>query len=194
MTDKELYGALSLVLSAIAYAPYIMALLRRRIRPHLFSWIVWSLITLIAFLAQISGNAGPGAWAAGFSVICCVFIALCSFWLGEKKVTRFDWICFAFALFAIPLWRLTDDPRLSLILVLVIDSFAYAMTARKSWHDPYSENATVYLVDTIKYGLGILAIEHYALITLLFPVYIIVVEGGLGLLILARRRTAPESP
>jgi len=188
MSDKELYGVISLIFSAVAYAPYIWSLLRRQIKPHLFSWIVWSLISLIAYLAQAQGAAGPGAWAVGFSTVCCVFVALCSIKLGERHVTRSDWVCFIGALLAIPLWRLAGDPLLALLMVLVIDSFAYAMTYRKSWRSPYSENVVVYLVDTVKYVFAIMANDHYSLTTMLFPLYIILVEGGLAALILYRRR------
>jgi hypothetical protein len=188
MSDKEILGGLSLIISAAAYAPYIWSMFRRQIRPHLFSWIVWSLISLIAYLAQTRGNAGPGSWAVGFSGLCTVIIALCSLRYGERHITRFDWVCFVGALLAIPLWRLSSNPTASLVLVLAIDSLAYGMTFRKSWIKPYSENVVVYLLDTVKYGAAILALEHYSLLTILFPLYIIVVEAALAALILLRRR------
>lgn len=193
MSDKELFGVASLAFSAAAYAPYIWSMLRRRIRPHLFSWIVWGLISLIAYLAQAGGDAGPGAWAVGVSAVCCSFIALCSVRLGERHATRFDWVCFIGALLAIPLWRLTETPLLSLLAVLLIDSLAYAMTFRKSWRNPYSENVAVYLFDTVKYVFAILANDRYSLITMLFPLYVILAEGGLAVLILSRRRVCGKA-
>lgn len=190
MDGKLVFGVLSLILSGMAYAPYIRAMLKRQIRPHLLSWIVWSLISLIAYLAQQSGDAGAGSWAVGFSTLCCSFIAVCSFWYGERRVTRFDWLCFLCALAAIPLWRLSSNPLMSLLLVMGIDTFAYGMTFRKTWIHPHSETVGIYLIDTIKYVFAILAMGHYSLLTVLFPLYIIAAEGTVAAMILFRRRAA----
>lgn len=193
MSDKELFGVLSLALSVVAYAPYIWSMLRRRIRPHLLSWIVWSLISLIATLAQQTGNAGPGGWAVMFSTVSCTFIALCAFRYGERTISRLDWVCFLGALSAIPLWRLTSDPLASLLLVLVIDTIAYGMTFRKAWRAPWSENATVYWVDTVKYGAAMLAMDSYSVLAILFPLYVIVIEGAMAVMILWRQRSLPQT-
>lgn len=191
MSDKEVYGVVSLLLSLAGYAPYIRLTLARKIRPHFFSWLVWSLISLIAYLAQESGDAGPGAWAVGVSAACCSFIALCSIRHGERRVTRSDWLCLGGALLALPLWLFCKDPLAALAAVMVVDAFAYAITFRKSWADPYGEDPAIYLIDTVKYGFAILAMERYSLLTLAFPIFIIVVEGALAAVILTRRRRPP---
>lgn len=187
MSNNEILGCLSLALSVIGYGPYVLSTLRRQIKPHMFSWIIWGMIAAIAFFAQDSDDAGPGAWAMGFTAVSCLVIAALAAHCGEKHITRSDWLSFVGALLAIPLWYVTQDPLWALVLVTAIDSCGYYPTFRKSWNKPRDENIIVYVMDATKFVLALLALEHYSVVTVLSPLFVSVVETALVMMILMRR-------
>lgn len=186
--DKSLIGTLSVLIAAISYAPYILSTLKGRTKPHVFSWLVWGLATAITFIAQLTDQAGAGAWTTGFSAGCLLLIAGLAFFYGEKNITRSDWISFLATLFAIPLWMLTKDPTLSIIMITLIDSVAYYPTYRKSWGNPWEEMSFKYILTALKHGLSLMAMNNYSLVTILYPAASLFLEIGVVLLLYVRRR------
>jgi hypothetical protein len=65
MVSKQLLSTLAIAVSATSYFPYLWSIAKGRTKPHAFSWAVWGLLTGVAYLAQISEEAGPrrlGHW------------------------------------------------------------------------------------------------------------------------------------
>ncbi len=52
MMDKEFFGYLSLILTIAAYTPYVWFVVQGKTKPHIFSWIIWSLLMAIATAGQ----------------------------------------------------------------------------------------------------------------------------------------------
>ena len=100
----ELWGVFSITLAVIAYVPYIRSIFEGKTRPHVFTWVIWMLLTIIAFSIQMTQGAGAGAWATGVTGVLCVVIFLASLRHGETHITRSDWLTFIAALLAIPIW------------------------------------------------------------------------------------------
>ncbi len=191
MLDKNVLGIVSIILTLVGYTPYFLTTLKGQTKPHLFSWIIWGLISAISYFAQDSDNAGPGAWASGVSATGCFVIAALAVRYGEKNIKRSDWFCLIATLAAIPLWAVTENALWAVLLITVIDAGGYYPTFRKSWSNPREENIIVYILDTIKYVFALFALSHYSVITTLSPLFIVLAEGSLVLLILWRRRTVP---
>jgi uroporphyrinogen-III synthase len=117
MLLKQSLGIASVVLTFLAYIPYFQSLLRKKTKPHLFSWLIWTLVAGIVFVAQYMEGAGPGCWMAGFTTLMCANIVGFAMMRGEKNITRGDWIAFVSGLAAIILWKLTKDPLWAVIIV-----------------------------------------------------------------------------
>ena len=127
-----------------AHIPYLLQTIKGTNKPHIFTWIIWTLLTFIAAAVQYVGNAGPGAWVTGVTGLICVVITIFTFKNGEKHITRSDWVMFIAGLITIPLWLLTNSPLWSIILITTIDCSAFYPTFRKSWHKPHEENTFMY--------------------------------------------------
>ncbi len=184
---KELFGVLSLFLVIASAAPYILAIYRGQTKPHLFSWIIWTIPTAIVFAGQAVSDAGPGGWATGFTLLCNIFIAVQSIKYMDKSITRSDWFFLIAGLAAIPLWILTKDPLYSVILVTVTDICGYGPTVRKSWNAPHEENALAYFMLLPKHVASLLAMQSMSLVNVLFPYAMIAVNGALVIFLLYRR-------
>jgi hypothetical protein len=182
------FGFLSLAVSIAGYAPYIVSTINGKTRPHAFSWIVWTMAVALVWVAQVSRDAGPGAWVTACAVIACVFISGLSFRYGEKGITRSDEVVFGVTLAAIPLWALTRDPLASVALMAVINVLGFVPTFRKTYKDPFSENMLFYISVVLKFMLGLLALDHYSFVTTLFPINSIVVNSLFIAMLVWRRR------
>ena len=188
MFEKELIGGISTIVSLIAYVPYIRNLLKGKTRPHLFSWLVWSVLGGVAFGLQLSGGAGAGAWIMGIIGLMSFIIFLLSFKKGTKDIQVIDWFCLSGAMLALFFWIITKTPLLSVIFVILTDGLAFVPTVRKSYFRHYEETILMYVINTIKFVLSILATKNYSLITVLYPLFLILANGLFVLYLHIRRK------
>ena len=189
MVDKNIYGMLAVALTIIGYAPYFISILKRQTKPHMFSWIIWSIVNAIASAGQWSRGGGPGSWSGGLTTLFCILITGFCFSHGEKHVTRSDWWAFIAALLAIPLWYFTDDPLGAMILATLIDIVGCYPTLRKSYWKPYEENVFSWAICGVRSLLALFALEKYDFVTVIFLAAMLVTNGGIAVLLLWRRRT-----
>jgi len=191
--EKEILGALSSAIVISAYIFYAHQILTGKIKPHIFSWIIWTTTEGIAFFAQVSGGSGPGAWGSGATAICCSIVILLSLKRGEKNITRGDTISFSLALAAIPLWYLTNNPLYALLLITSMDLEAFYMTSRKSWHKPHEENITLYMLSGARCGVALFAIENISFTTMVYPCALAIADTVLVILLFYRRMVLKKS-
>lgn len=187
MTYQDFLGYFSVAFAAVGYGSYIASILKKKTKPHLFSWGVWSLLMAIVFLAQVSKGAGAGAWVMGFSAAACLAIAVMAVKNGEKNITRSDWLALVGALITIPVWYATHDPFWAVVLATVIDGLAYYPTFRKSYGKPYEENVLTYTVDIFKWIVAFFALSDFSATTLIYPVFIFTSNCALVAMIMWRR-------
>jgi hypothetical protein len=192
MSEKELWGIISVTLAIIAYAPYFRSLFKREIKPHMFSWFVWGSCHAVAFIGPYTRGAGAGAWSSAFTAVACLSIAGLSFFWGERHITKGDWISFIMALAIIPLWYFTNDPLGAVILALAISYLGCYPTARKSYKAPYTENIFMWIVGALRYLVSIFAIEHYSVVTVFYTLGMFFMNSFIISLLVWRRRMQPE--
>lgn len=167
---KELLSALAIALTLVAFVPYLRSVHIGRTKPHIFSWIIWGLATLIIFLAQLADGGGAGAWPIGVSAIGSFYVAGLAYARGaDRTITRTDWIFFITALASIPLWYLTSDPLGAVIILTVIDVLGFGPTFRKTYIRPHEERITLFAIVAGRNLISIAALENYTLVTVLFP-------------------------
>lgn len=186
-------GTLSALVAVVCYLPYLVDMARGKTRPHMFSWLIWSLVSVIVFAGQQTDNAGAGAWSTGVTSLLCTCIFLYSIVKGDRQVTTLDWICLLIGLCSIPLWALTDTALYSVLLMTVIDMVGFIPTFRKSWHRPHEETWITFALASLKYLLAVPAMSHYSLITTLYPVSVLFSNILFVVMILIRRRQVRDA-
>lgn len=190
MPYKEILSIAAIALTFIAFFPYIRAIIKGTLKPHVFSWIIWGSTTFVVFLAQLVDHGGVGAWPIGVSGIISLFIA----WLAYLKraalaITRTDRLFLVSALSALPLWYVTSDPLWAVVLLTVIDVLGFGPTLRKAYAFPHSESLLFFALFAARNLIVVMALEHYSLTTVLFPAVIAAACLLLMALIAYRRRT-----
>lgn len=188
LLSKEIWGFIAILLTFAAFGPYIFQIWFGHIRPHYFSFLIWGFTTFVIFLGQLADGGGAGAWPIGVSGIITLFVA----WLAYLKrathtVTKTDIFFLVIALSALPLWSVTNDPMWAVLLLVGIDLFGTIPTMRKAHVFPHEEQALFFSVMIARNAVSILALEHYSVTTLAFPVTIGLANIVLVGLILIRR-------
>ena len=167
---KESFSATAIILTFIAFIPYIRSIQQGKTIPHAFSWIIWASVTFIIFLAQLADKGGLGAWPIGVSGIITLYVAMLAYSKkSDLTITTTDWLFFISALTAIPFWYFTSNPLWAVLILTTIDLLGFAPTFRKSYQYPYSEQLTFYAIIASRNIFSIFALENYSLTTLLFP-------------------------
>ncbi|MGB3293125.1 MAG: hypothetical protein WBB01_09070 [Phormidesmis sp.] len=187
--SKELLSAAAISLTFGMFFPYIRSIQRGQTKPHVFSWVIWGLGTLIVFFAQLAGHGGLGAWPIGVSGVITSYIALLAYLKrADTLITSSDWIFFSAALSALPFWFLTSDPLWAVVTLTVTDLIGFGPTVRKAYRHPYGESVSFFALSAARNLLVIFALEHYSLTTTLFPAVVGLACVLLVIMLICRRR------
>ncbi len=186
---KVILGLIAITISLIAYVPYFRDIFKGKTKPHIYTWLIWFLLTAIAFAGQLIEGAGAGAWATGAVSIASLAIFILALKKGEKNITISDKFSLFGAFFALLLWFLTSNPLIAIILIIIIDILSFYPTIRKSLIKPNEETLSTYVLDCVAFIFAIAAIESYNLVTWLYPVTLVILNFGFaGILIVKRRK------
>jgi hypothetical protein len=185
---KPYFGVIAVGLGLLAYFIYISSTLRDKIKPHAFSWLLWTITTGIVFVIQITKGGGAGSWSTGFTCIVCLAIGIISLFKYDKTYALSDILFISVALLALLPWLLTKDPTISAILIASIDVLGYGPTLRKSYFYPNDEKAVSFGLNSAKHFVSFLALEHYEIAMWIYPLSQIFMNGLVVVLILIRRK------
>jgi len=187
---KEVLTLIAILLTFVAFVPYILLIFKGRVKPHVFSWIIWSITTLTVFVAQWDDGAGFAAWSTGISGCVTVFIALLAYIKrAEITITKTDWTFLVAAMISLSLWFITSDAVWTVIILTAIDLMAFGPTIRKTFVMHYSESIIFFAIFSVRDALVVLALEHYSLVTVLFPASISIACILVIVMMLYRRKT-----
>jgi hypothetical protein len=144
---------------------------------------------LISIVAQI--NAG-----ASWSVILLIgdfigtssIVVFCLIGYGYGKYSWIEWTCLTLAVLAVISWQATQQPILAIAFAVIADAMAAVPTLAKASRDPWSEHPTMWLILALGALLSILSTTIFNLPNLLFPGYLLVVNGSIGVVALVGRK------
>ncbi len=178
MDLKVILGATAAILALVSSFLYIKDIFRGNTKPHIYTWLIWSIVTTIAFLGQWVSGGGPGSWATGVAALVTIFTLLLSLYggYGTKDITRFDTICLILAIVSILPWLLTKNVLWSVLLATLIDLIAFFPTMRKTWYAPRSESLGSMYVDAVKHSLSIVSMGNYSVITVIYPASVLLTK------------------
>lgn len=193
-TWKHLLSVLAMLITFTAYIPYIRGIIRGKIKPHVFSWVIWGATTSIVFVVALAADGGAGAWPIGVSGAMTILIAVLA-WLNraDNSITRIDWVFFITAMSSLPFWYFTSNPLWAIIILTTVDILGFGPTFRKVYAYPFEEQSLFYFLFMLQYIIVIFALETYSWTTVLFPAAIAVACLFIIIMILYRRRALSTS-
>ncbi len=170
---KIFFSNLAIVITLLAFVPYILQIFKGKVRPHIISWLIWGTSTMVIFIAQLLDGAGVGAWPIGVSAALTLCVALLAFLhRADTRIDRQDQLTFTVTLLALPVWMLTSEPLYAVIMLTLVDLSGFLPTLRKIHRDPHSESVIFFALFAVRNLLVLLALEYYSAVTILFPAVI----------------------
>lgn len=188
MDFKVAIAIISIVMTIVGYSFYFRDIFAGKTKPHMYSWLVWALLTSIAFAGQLHDNGGPGSYVTGVTALISFIIFGLAFKRGEKEITKSDKVNLAAALLAIIPWLITNNPVFSVVLITVIDFLGFLPTIRKSYRKPYEETLIHYVLAGLKFVLAIVALNNYTLTTWLYPASLVAANLFFACMLIVRRK------
>ena len=185
---KEVLGIAAIVIGFIGYVPYFRTIFSGKTKPHAFTWLVWGVLTAIAFGGQIAGSGGAGAWVTGFTALISFVIFGLALAKGVRDFPMADWLCLVGCVLALGLWFFTKDPLLAIVIITVIDVLAFIPTFRKSYSHPYTEPMFTYALSGFKFVVALFALQEFSTVTVLYPASLVLTNGLFVLLLAVRRK------
>jgi len=187
MDYKAALSLVAIAIGIVGYVPYFRDIFGNKTKPHAFSWLVWGVLTAIAFAGQITANGGAGAWVTGFTALVCFVIFALALIKGTKEFPLTDWLCLAGCVISLILWALTNDPLTAIILVTIIDMLGFLPTFRKTYLQPQTETTFTYTMSGIKFFIAILALREYSVTTVLYPLSLVITNLVFVIMVKVRR-------
>lgn len=183
--------ALAIAAALLAIAgnlPYLRDILRGKVKPHPYTWLVWTLVSGIIFFGQVAKGAGVGALPTAASEIFTVVIFLFSLRYGFRDISHVDTAFLGLALIGVAVWIMTDDPTVSVMIAVGIDVIAFVPTLRKTWEQPRTENPILFGSNVLRHALALMSLEAYNIATMLHSVAMITLNSAMTAIIVGRRR------
>ena len=185
-TTKEILATMAVLLSIVGNIPYLLSVIEKKVTPHPYTWLIWSIVSGTIFFGQVVGGAGIGAIPTAVSEMFTIIIFFFSLQYGWKGVVKKDNYFLITALLGIIPWILTKDPTLSVIIMVSIDFVAFIPTLRKTWYHPETEIPLLYGTNALRHFLTLFSVHSYNVATMLHSVVMVCVNTVMTYFILRK--------
>ncbi|MES2409654.1 MAG: hypothetical protein V4509_05150 [Patescibacteria group bacterium] len=186
--NKEYIALVAAILAIVGNVPYLFDIFNKRVKPHPYTWLIWTIVSGVTFFGQVAGGAGVGAIPTAASEIFTVIIFFFSLQYGFKNIVKGDTYFLIAALLGLIPWALTKDPTLSVIIVVLIDVVAFIPTIRKTSKHPHSETPTLYTMNVLRHVLALFSLQAYNIATTFHSIMMIITNSIMTVLIDRKKR------
>ncbi len=165
-------GIISTILAVYCGIPYILAIIRGKVKPHQFTWLIWSIMNGIMVLSQYLEGARASILISAIFFVTSTIQFLLSLKYGVRDSSKYDRLLLALALMTIVAWLLTRNNAVAIWLTVLIDVFATAMLVLKLRKHPGSEPFNLWFIATLAFVFAALAVANKPFgILYLRPIY-----------------------
>jgi hypothetical protein len=172
---------LSVVLFLLAAPPYIIDTLRGRTKPERATWLIWSILGVIAFAAQLQLGATWSLLFTGLDTAGCVLAFLLSITYGVGGWTFLDKLGLGIAFLGVLLAVVSHQPILAITGVILADMSGTMLTIQKTFRDPDSETTISWLLVGTGALCGAFLVRSFNLNLLLYPLYLVIANYSIPL-------------
>lgn len=190
---KTFLLGLSVIITVSSVIPYIRDILKGTTRPNIASWITWTLLTLVATIAEFVAGEYTTAIFTSAAVVETSLVVVLGLKYGYAKYSRFDAICQIAALSGFVFWILFNSPAAAVIAVVTIDLIGALPTVRHSWLNPDEETWLTFAMAGAGGLLAIFALTAYNWTSLTYAVYIVLINTLISYVIISRTRVLEKA-
>ncbi len=171
---QEFFGYTSAILSIIMIIPYIIDIFKKTTKPERASWLIWTVLGLIAFFSQLVKGATDSLWLTAGQTLSVLIVFILSIKYGVGGLNKRDIKALITAGIGLLLWAITKEALFALFIVILIDFIGVFLTMTKAYKDPKSETMNTWLISGTSGIFGALAVGSFDFVLLAYPIYIII--------------------
>lgn len=172
------------VISISGYVPYIRDVIKRTTYPERASWLIWDVLTAIAFFSQLAKGAFASLWLPGLEIIGLSTVLLLSLKFGTGGLSKKDVYSLIAAGIGLILWYFTKEPAVALYMIIGIDAIGTVLAIQKAYKDPESETLSTWVLVAIAGILSLISVGEFNIILLSYPFYIFAANAAIALAII----------
>ena len=184
---KDILAIIAAIVAVGGNIPYLRDAIKKRVTPHPYTWLVWSIVSGITLFGQIAKGAGIGALPTAVAEAFTIGIFIFSLRYGFKNVIKTDNYFLVAALLGLIPWIITKNPTISVIVAVSIDLVAFTPTIRKTWVKPDSETPILYGANVLRHVLTLLSLQSYNIATTLHSIAMIITNSIMTSIILFKK-------
>lgn len=184
---KNALIVVSTLLVLISPLVYIHSILKGETKPHRTTRFVLLVIAIVSSWSLIDSNWSAALWLALASTAQAIAVFVISIKHGYGGWAKLDIGCLVIAIIGIIFWQITGRPLLGLFASIVADYIGMVPAIVKTYKLPNTENWVFFMMDTCAGILSFLALSSITVYSASFPIYIVLINGAMVILILTRR-------
>lgn len=186
---KFLLGIVAGIIAFSAYIIYIISILKGESKPNRVTWFIWTFVGFVLAISYYFSGAQNTIWVPFMEFIGPLIIAILSIKYGEGGLKeKTDILCFIGSIISIILWIVFNSPIIALIFNLIIDAFALVPTIKKSYLRPRGENFWAWFGTGVADTVNLFAVEKFTLGILVYPIYMLIADIIIILLLVRRHK------
>lgn len=189
---KSLFLVLSVIFIFASVTPYVIDILKGKTKPNIVSWLTWTMLTLAATIAEIAAKEYVTAIVTAASAASTLIIVLLGLYYGHAKYSTFDIVCQVGVILGFVLWYAFNSPLAAVLAALVIDFIGALPTVRHSWLKPHEETWVTFVISSIGALFAIFALNTYSLISLSYPIYLLIMNAIIAFVIVYRLKSKTD--
>ncbi|PJA37116.1 hypothetical protein CO181_04855 [candidate division WWE3 bacterium CG_4_9_14_3_um_filter_43_9] len=183
---------ISSLLALISPIVYSIAIFKGEAKPHRTTRLVLLLITSLTTASLFAQKNQVAIYLAGVSTIQSIMIFTLSLKRGMGGWSKTDLSCLFIALIGIVLWKVTENPVVALYCAIGADFTGMIPALAKTYKFPKTEVWTFYLLDVFAAFFILLALETWTLQEYSYPIYIMLINLVMVILIVRPGLVARE--
>jgi hypothetical protein len=174
-------SAVSVLAFIFAAPPYIIDTLRGKTKPERAAWFIWSVLGVIAFVAQLELGATWSLLFTGLDTAGCILAFLLSLRYGVGGWTLLDKVALGIAASGVVISLAAHAPIVALGGVILADTSGSFLTIRKTFLMPESETTISWLLVSLGALCSLLLVGTLNVRLLLYPAYLFVANASIVL-------------
>jgi len=176
---QAILGFTALILNLVGYIPYIRDIFRKIVKPHPYTWAIWTILTTIAAFNQVKNGGGYSSLFFISTAILVGLVFILSFRFGMGGASKIDRLCLILAALLLIYWFTSKDTHISTVVAVIIDGIGAIPTLIKVYHHPKSETYIQWMLAGIAGLLTVLAVPKFDWILLIYPLYVFIMNGAI---------------
>ena len=175
------------ILALIDVIPYIVDIIKGKSKPHIVSWLTWTLLLIIGTSAAFAAHQTRSALLTLGDTIGTGLVLIIGLKYGTAKYSLFDGMCQLAAILGLVFWLIFNSPAIAVIAVVSIDLIGSIPTIKHSWIKPEEETWQSFIIMTIASLLTVISLSVLSVTSLTYPIYLLLSNLIIALIVVYRR-------